>query len=210
MATDEQQDRPEQESMASPAGAAPDAEGVQKPLRLFVAIDPPETVRNRLQQVQRAGGVRWVPVEQLHLTLLFLGNVPADRLEPLSRELAAIREREFTLTLGELGCFPAMRAPRVLWIGLERQPLLDSLAAAVRQTADVCDLPLEEKPFTPHITLGRVKEPAHFQLRPWLQHAAPQHLSFHVREFALIRSLMTPQGAVHRQLQAFPLTSGDE
>lgn len=209
MATDEQQDRPQTAARAAPAGAAPDAEGDQKPLRLFVAIDPPEAVRNRLQQVQRAGGVRWVPVEQLHLTLLFLGNVPADRLEPLKQALAAIREREFTLTLGEPGCFPTMRAPRVLWIGLERQPLLDSLAAAVRQAATVCDLPLEEKPFTPHITLGRVKEPAHFQLRPWLQHAAPQHLSFRVREFSLIRSLITPQGAVHRQLLAFPLT-GDE
>jgi 2'-5' RNA ligase len=173
-------------------------------LRLFVAIEPPEAVRQALQQLQRGAGVRWIAPEQLHLTLLFLENVPAEFLEPLCRALTTISLPAFDLALAGLGCFPSPRAPRVLWAGLERQPRLDELATAIRQAATAGALPVEERPFTPHLTLGRVREPARFPLHHWLQQPFSQ-CQFSVQEFALFRSLLTPRGAVHTLLQHFPL-----
>lgn len=174
-------------------------------LRLFVAIEPPQEIKTSLQLLQRGvDGVRWVEAEQLHLTLLFLGNVPAERLAPLCRALAAVSVAAFSLSLAGLGSFPARQAPRVLWIGLERQPLLADLATAIREAVASCELPVEDKPFSPHLTLGRVREPALCRLHSWLQQSCDQQ-QFRVQEFVLLSSRLTPRGASHKLLQTFTL-----
>jgi len=95
----------------------------------------------------------------------------------------------------------------VLWAGLEPEPLLNGLAAAVREAVLACDIPLEERPFSPHITLARLRFPAPREVATFLDHPLKQispHADIH--EFTLFQSRLTFQGAVHTPVKAFALS----
>ncbi|HET6923760.1 MAG TPA: RNA 2',3'-cyclic phosphodiesterase, partial [Anaeromyxobacteraceae bacterium] len=139
-------------------------------LRLFVALDPPEPVRRRIAAMQlelrRAAGrhadqVRWVAPEDVHLTLQFLGAVPEERLEALRGALAALarQARPLALELKGAGGFPSARRPRVVWVGVggEIAPLADLAAGLGRRLAPL-GFPPEDRPLSPHLTLGRARE----------------------------------------------------
>ena len=174
--------------------------------RLFVAIDLPEQQRQLLATLQTGvPGARWVRPEQLHLTLAFLGEVQQETCAPLSRLLAQIRFAPFQLDFGTLGRFPPRGLPRVLWIGLQPQPHLLQLERAVSTTALSCGLVLEARPFFPHITLARCKEPDRQALSAELAGRNSANLPpFQVQEFLLFESRLTQQGAVHKVLQRYP------
>ncbi len=174
--------------------------------RLFVAIDLPEPQRRLLAAVRPdVPGLRWVRPEQLHLTLAFLGEVQQETCAPLSRLLGQIRFAPFQLDFGTLGCFPPRGLPRVLWIGLQPQPQLLQLERAVNAAASSCGLALEARPFFPHITLARCKEPDRQALSAVLAGRNSENLpSFQVQEFLLFESRLMPQGAVHQVLQRYP------
>jgi 2'-5' RNA ligase len=177
--------------------------------RLFVAIDLPEEVRESLVRLRvDIPAARWVPQEQLHLTLAFLGDLPADMLEGLKAELAAIHAHGFRLRFSLPGCFPNPARPRVLWIGTEPEARLLRLAAQVRRALLACGIPLEERPFSPHITLARLRLPSRAEAAAFLLQAPhPAIPAVEVREFTLFESRLTPTGAIHTQLQSFPLTA---
>lgn len=139
--------------------------------RLFFAIQPPEAIRaniadfaSRLQKAALFTPVRlkWVQAEGFHVTLYFMGDVPAALLEPL-REAAAeriARVPSFTLDYRRLGVFPAdtSEPPRVLWLGIHRPPpaarlLREACADALREAG----LPVPDQDFSPHVTLARFK-----------------------------------------------------
>lgn len=175
--------------------------------RLFIAIDLPEQQRRLLAELRDdLAGVRWVRPEQLHLTLAFLGEVPQEMLAPLRQLLAQIRSVPFQLELGRLGCFPPRGIPRVLWIGVQPQPLLLQLERAVNSAVVSCGLTLEARPFSPHITLARRKEPDRRAVSVFLTNRAPEDLPpIPVQEFLLFESRLTPHGALHQVLQRYPL-----
>jgi len=176
-------------------------------MRLFIAIELPEEVKESLMRLRSAiPGARWVPREQLHLTLSFLGELNESELPRLTGALAGIHAAGFGLRFSGTGCFPNPRQPRVLWVGLEPEPLLESLAAVVRKTVLSCDIPQEDRPFSPHITLARLKQPSSREVAAFLDH--PQKLKIplvRVREFILFQSSLTPQGAIHIPLRKFSL-----
>lgn len=176
-------------------------------MRLFIAIDIPENLKKLLGALRvDIPGARWVPAEQIHLTLAFLGEVEEALLEPLNGELARIRAAEFKLCFGGAGCFPNRLRPRVLWIGLEPQPQLHALAAMVREAVIDCGILQEERPFSPHMTLARLKLSPSRELDGFLERHIKQGFPpFSVREFTLFQSRLTPQGAVHIPLRNFPL-----
>jgi 2'-5' RNA ligase len=132
-------------------------------MRLFVALPLPDEVRAALAhaqaRLQRAGlPLRLARAEGLHVTLAFLGEVSEDRVDELGAiiDAAARPGRPFRLGVGGLGCFPTPHRPRVVWQGLrgevDRAAALQSrLAAGLRQAEFV----LDDRPFAPHITLGR-------------------------------------------------------
>jgi 2'-5' RNA ligase len=139
--------------------------------RLFVALEPPEPVRRRLaalaDELRRAAGraageVRWVPAENVHLTLQFLGAVPEERVaavEAALRDAAATAGRPLSLAVHGAGGFPNARRPRVVWAGLEGDvaPLAALVAELGRRLAKL-GFPPEERPFAPHLTLGRARD----------------------------------------------------
>jgi 2'-5' RNA ligase len=139
--------------------------------RLFVALEPPDPVRRRLaalaDELRRAAGraageVRWVAPENVHLTLQFLGAVPEERVpavEAALRDAAATAGRPLSLSLHGAGGFPNARRPRVLWAGLEGDvPLLAALVTELGARLAKLGFPPEDRPFAPHLTLGRAKD----------------------------------------------------
>ncbi|GFE61224.1 RNA 2',3'-cyclic phosphodiesterase [Geobacter sp. AOG2] len=177
-------------------------------MRLFIAIELPDTIKRHLEKIRaHIPGSRWVPMEQIHLTLAFLGEVDEVTIERLTGSLAAIQSPGFSLRFSGAGCFPDRSRPRVLWVGLEPEPRLNRLASLVRETVLACGIPLEERPFSPHITLARLKLPVPREVEAFLgDHGKMCLPSVDVRRFILFKSLLTSQGAVHTPLKAFTLS----
>ncbi|MBI2916934.1 MAG: RNA 2',3'-cyclic phosphodiesterase [Chloroflexi bacterium] len=185
-------------------------------VRAFVAIELPEGIRSALSRVivglRGSGGdaVRWVNPGGIHLTLKFLGDVEEPLITDLVRALEAAcgPVPAFSLALGTPGAFPSTGSPRVLWIGLTGQ--LDSLAFLQRRVEDSLQplrFPPEDRAFSPHLTLGRVRESRQVgtaQRRQLGQAISacqvPPAQPFVVDGVALIRSQLTPQGAIYTRL----------
>ena len=132
-------------------------------MRLFVAVNFPAALRHglwdALQPLRDAAyPVRWVGVDQIHVTVKFLGDVAPDRVEGVvgGVQRAVVGTRRFALPLGGAGAFPNPKHPRVLWIGCEAVPPLELLQHAVEREMERVGFPLEGRPFRPHVTLGRV------------------------------------------------------
>jgi 2'-5' RNA ligase len=175
--------------------------------RIFIALDLSPETRIALARLQVAiPGARWLPAEQLHLTLAFIGDLDSAAVEPLKKALAAVKAPGFTLRFTVPGCYPHARQPRVLWYGLEPEPRLTLLAEKVRQAVLSCAIPLEERLFSPHITLARLKQPAGREVSAFLE---PTHLHsvppVDVSEFILFESRLSSGGAIHTPLERFPL-----
>jgi len=188
-------------------------------LRLFVALEPPDGVRRRLAalqaEVKRAAGrsaadVKWVPAENVHLTLQFLGAVPEERLEAVKQAVAgaASAAPAADLEVRGVGGFPSARRPRVVWAGLAGQ--VAALAQLVRDLgARLAPLgfPPEDRPFSPHLTLGRARDPRGAQgLASALAQAGElPGASWHAAEVTLFQSHLSPSGPRYEVLLRAPL-----
>lgn len=128
--------------------------------RLFVAVDLPEPARRRVAEIpERIGevpGLRWVRPETLHLTLAFLGEVGADAIPGVTAALDALEVSAFELRIAGGGQFPPSGPARVVWMGVEGP--LAGLASAVQDALVPLGFEREERPFEPHLTLGRARK----------------------------------------------------
>lgn len=179
-------------------------------MRLFIAIDLPDDLKINIGRLwaDTIPGARWVPVEQIHLTLSFLGEVEESAVEPLTEKLAHIHVPAFDLRCGGTGCFPTRHRPRVLWIGVEQEPHLYDLAAKVRAAVLACGIPQEDRHFSPHLTLARLKMKPSSEFDAFLdKHKDLKVPPIHVREFTLFQSQLNWQGAVHVPIKHFPLAA---
>ncbi len=178
--------------------------------RAFVALDLPEAARDRLLGAAGAlpSGARRVPAEQLHLTLRFLGNLEAAALSALSARLGELVLPAFALTLEQPGTFPEDAAvdPTVLWMGLRAPPALEILRTAVDDAAFAVGVPRDPRPFTPHVTLARLRDVSASALAPTVAALAELGpIELPVTAFALYTSALTHAGATHTRERAYPL-----
>ena len=168
-------------------------------MRLFVALDLEFAVREALSHM--AGGLpgaRWVPVENYHLTLRFLGEMPGHRAEELDAALAAMRGRGFSLQLCGVGVQEKAGRPVALWAGVERNPALEHLQAKVETATQRIGFPPERRRFSPHVTLARLDNPPPGKLVEWLQaHALVRAAPMAVRYFTLFSSQLGKDQAVY-------------
>ncbi len=136
-------------------------------LRTFIAVELDQELKATLTEIQtRLRGavppraVRWVQSEGIHLTLKFLGDTPLDKVEQVKAALALAAGQipAFTITVAGVGCFPDARRPRVVWVGIqEPSGSLARLWQAVESHVAPLGFPTEKRPFSPHLTLGRVQ-----------------------------------------------------
>ena len=156
----------------------------------------------------QAASVAWVAVDNLHITLKFLGGVEDTRLPDVSAALArAVSVPAFEVQVLGLGAFPTPNRPRVLWAGVAPAPAFGELAVAVDQALVALGFPPEERPFTPHVTLGRVRDgrrdPALMQA---LVGAAARPFGvLPVARLCLMRSDLSSRGARYTELDGWPL-----
>jgi 2'-5' RNA ligase len=190
-------------------------------IRAFVAVpieDP--VVRRRLEGARSLlpplHGLRWVPPGQLHFTLKFLGEIEEERVADARACVAAAarptagRPGPFRLSLEGLGAFPPRGPARVVWAGCrEGTEALSALAAAVEEAFAAAGFPREERPFSPHLTLARVKEPeAGRRLTRALVSVPPEPFGVvPVSSLVLYRSELTPRGADYSELLRAALES---
>jgi 2'-5' RNA ligase len=195
---------------ADPAGSS---------IRLFVAVDLDDAVRSevaamiealRARCARRPGAsqIRWVSPDRLHLTLLFIGSVPAETARQIAGRLTVPFDRSaFDIALGSLGTFPATGGPRVVWLGIsEGAAALQAVAReATARLADV-EFRREERPFSPHLTLARFKERGHARDRDALLaervRAAGRWRIDHV---TLYQSRLSPKGPTYVPVTVAPL-----
>jgi 2'-5' RNA ligase len=179
-------------------------------IRTFIAVDLGKAIRDRAvalqEQLARTGTeVKWVEPENIHVTLLFLGEVQ-DREVPRVCQIVADGAREqpaFVLSVEGVGCFPNPRRPRVIWVGVGEgtQPLC-ALHDALEGPLQELGYRREERRYTPHVTLGRVKsERPMEQLGAALAaHAGWKGGETAVRELLVMSSQLTPKGPVYTAL----------
>ena len=137
-----------------------------KPTRTFIAIDPGQAVRDRLASLQETiaktgADIKWVEHENLHLTLLFLGEVDQRNITAVCRAVsdAAATQPTFSMTVEKAGAFPNSRRPRTLWVGVGAgtQEICALHDAAEPALLELGCYRREERAYTPHLTLGRVR-----------------------------------------------------
>ncbi|WP_448191743.1 RNA 2',3'-cyclic phosphodiesterase [Azospirillum sp. sgz301742] len=177
-------------------------------IRLFVALDFPDDVRERL--VGLGGGVpgaRWNDAASLHLTLRFIGEVPGDTAADIDAALAEIEAPGFDLVLDGVGMYGSSRHARVLWAGVERSEPLAHLQGKVESALVRCGLAPEERKFSPHVTLARLRDAPKERIGRFLEErglfrAGPMRID----HFTLYRSLLGKGGAVYEALREYPLS----
>jgi len=185
-------------------------------IRSFIAIDLPEPVRRQIeafvQELKKSDAqVGWVRIEGIHLTLKFLGNIAPESIEEIKPALARAASQTAPIRIEPAGCgaFPTIKSPRVIWVGLGGQ--ISSLAELERRI-EAAMIPLgfkpEDRPFKPHLTVGRVKGRLRLQA---LQQILLAHRDFTVEPFdaaevVLYKSDLRPDGARYTPLFKAPFS----
>jgi RNA 2',3'-cyclic 3'-phosphodiesterase len=182
-------------------------------VRLFFAVELPDEVQTALGKLRSAEpwarDYRWVEPASMHVTLAFLGEQPEDALETLSQlgAAAATSSPPGKLGIGQPGTFGSRRAPRVLWIGLEGDlARLQHLHQALSQQLKARGFPVEERTFSPHITLARRRERAASGLQPlWPPAEQPHAHPAPLDRLTLFQSHLSPAGARYTPVGQWPL-----
>jgi 2'-5' RNA ligase len=174
--------------------------------RLFVAIRPPEPIRDTLlDAMDDSPDFRWQADEQLHLTLRFVGEVDRPTGEDLASALAKVRAQPFEVRLVGTGRFEARNAG-ALWAGAEPKAPLAALAAKVERACITVGLPPERRAFHPHVTLARWKGRRGYEVQRFLErHAGFATDPFTVDAFSLFESHLSRHGAHYEEAAAFAL-----
>jgi 2'-5' RNA ligase len=185
---------------------------VSEVIRCFVAVDVSGQARAQIGELLRLlgrtpGPVRWGKPDQMHLTLAFLGEVPQEFVDAVTRKLgpAVARSRRFDARLGGVGAFPNPKRARIVWVGMEQgRDELCALQAGVVEALTTVGFQPESRPFSPHLTIGRVKIPADVGSAVQVRFESEP---FAVSRVVLFRSVLLPAGPVYSTLAEFPLSA---
>lgn len=174
--------------------------------RLFVAIRPPEPIRELLiDAMDTAADFRWQDDEQLHITLRFIGEVDRPIANDLADALSRVRAERFELRVSGLGRFE-QRSSGALWTGVEPKAPVAALAAKVERICQSVGLEPEHRAFHPHITLARWKSRRTREVERFLvRHRGLVSDPFEVAEFILFESQLSRHGAHYEAVATYPL-----
>ena len=186
-------------------------------MRAFLAITLPIDVQDALSDLQQTlaashAKVKWVAPENLHITMKFLGSITEERRQAVAAMLRRVAQHEEPFPLGVdagVGAFPSMTAPRVIWAGLSTgKEVVTRLADAIEREGEALAFTKDDRPFSAHVTLGRVRSPKH-------RHALVQALQecawkapapWRVTSLTLYQSVLGSDGPTYSVLEDAPLT----
>ena len=176
-------------------------------MRLFVALSLPVDVRAQLGAIQ-AGlpGARWIDTQNMHLTLRFIGEMQEPDAHDFSLALSHIHAPAFDLSLSGIGYFDRRATVHSVWARAEKSDGLMHLQSKIESVVVRSGGPVEKRKFTPHVTLGRLKDTPVERIGPWLETSGVLSVPpFPVAEFALFQSKLGHGGARYIELAAYPL-----
>ena len=185
-----------------------------KEIRAFIAIELPHEIKNDLSNILkrlksgREKSVKWVDPNNIHLTLKFLGNIPESNIVDITQAVtqASSFTYPFNLELKGLGAFPNLRSPRVVWVGIGGDiRSVSNLQRQVDQSLTHLGFSPEKREFSPHLTLGRVRDKTNPKEKIELGKAVesltiPKSPSFRVDRISFMQSTLTSSGAVYNQI----------
>jgi RNA 2',3'-cyclic 3'-phosphodiesterase len=181
-------------------------------IRAFVAVTLSKSVIDEIAKIylllrESKGDIRWTRVESLHLTLKFLGDIEHKQVEPILGALDKLMGTRPPLHLVAqgLGIFPNSKRPRVLWVGLKGEGLIE-LVEAIETSLLPLDFPPEAREFTPHLTLGRIRSSRGWD-RVFALMKEHENMVFGesmVKEVTLYQSTLRPDGAIYTALGSIP------
>jgi len=180
-------------------------------IRSFIAIEVPPELKARLEELQRElrrtdADVKWVRPEGIHLTLKFLGSILREDIEKISMAIGPVISgfEPFEIRLFGMGSFPTSRNPRVIWVGVDRgKEEVSSLQRAIEDKMAKLSFPSENRPFSPHLTLGRVRSGrGKLMLSQAIEANKEVEVgTFWARKVFLYQSELKPSGAVYTKLK---------
>jgi RNA 2',3'-cyclic 3'-phosphodiesterase len=191
------------------------------PIRAFIAIELPQSVKQALAELQRqlrvqpSEGIKWVAPESIHLTLKFLGWVAPDCIEAIKSAISTSVTglNPFELRLSGLGAFPNLRRMNVIWCGLTGNVTeLSALQQSVEKYVSPLGYPTESRAFSPHLTLARLRDEVSTETKLKLAQKLSEtkfepEVAILVDAVHLMQSQLFPTGAVYTSLGHFPLSS---
>ncbi|MBV9575202.1 MAG: RNA 2',3'-cyclic phosphodiesterase [Gammaproteobacteria bacterium] len=180
-------------------------------IRIFFAIDLPQSAKaklsefiSQLKKKSKSHAIRWTRPENLHITLQFLAEVKTEDLPLLSNQVRAHIEKnhlQLGLTLGSLALFPHPYRPRVIVFNIFPQDKLNLLSQAIGKGIVASHYEIEDRPFRPHLTLGRIKHTQGIHLQFLSEIALPKIENIPVNEVVLFRSEPQPEGSAYTPLE---------
>jgi len=186
-------------------------------LRAFIAVEIPlgvrQTVCKATSDLQKGIGslVRWVPLENMHLTLKFLGDISPSSVDMLTQMIGAEADltNGFDLHVAGLGSFPSLKRPRVIYVGIQAPAALETLQRAIESASRRLGYESEERGFSPHLTIGRVKQNVtateQQAIRRALEEIKIDSLgTARVDSVHLYKSDLKPTGSVYTRLYSAP------
>jgi len=190
-------------------------------LRAFIAVEILKGIQDAITQGTASLKnalpkplVRWVALHNVHLTLKFLGDVSPTTLQELAEaiKVETVSHGMFSISVGGLGAFPSPRRARVIWVGLEAPPALEALRRGVEAAAAQLGYAPEGRPFSPHLTIGRVEQNASAadlqRIRAALEATKVGLLGTQqVEALHIFKSDLQPGGSVYTHLYTMPLKS---
>ena len=183
-------------------------------MRTFVAVELPEGIKNQIATVQAElrripAQVSWVKPGNIHVTLKFLGEVPENKIEEVfsATEAGCRGIKKFRMGLKGLGGFPNLQRPRVIWVGTSAgEKEITELQEKVEKELEKTGFPKEDRKFTPHFTIGRIKMPKGIeelsQAVGKIEFATEE---FEVKEVVVMQSQLNPAGAIYTPLKKIAL-----
>lgn len=186
----------------------------KKLIRTFLAIDLPEEIKVQIENVQSrlkasVKGIRWARPEGIHLTLKFFGNISENKIADISSvvEKNTVDIRPLSLKVSTLGTFPNLKSPRVLWLGIGGSvEKLSDLQKEIEKDLESIGFQRGNRAFRAHLTLGRIKSPKNVKgLSEIMKNEEIYDAgSFCAGGLTLLKSDLTPQGAIYTKLAYFP------
>lgn len=183
-------------------------------IRCFIAVKLPEGIRRSIADLiawlrNTGTGVAWVPADNIHLTLKFLGNTDQALIPQIkhgiSKKLSLCSP--FYIKIVGVGCFPSEKHPKVLWLGLKNTEVLGSISKEIDALVTGYGFPPEDRPYSPHLTIGRVRSQKGNaeMLRRFAEFREADFGELEVRSIHIMKSELKPAGAKYTSLAEIPI-----